>query len=434
MKVYLSFVGCKLNLAEMEALGRELQALGADLVETPGEADLCIFNSCTVTATAAGKSRRQVRQLVRQAPRAQIVVTGCHATQAPEELAALSPQVVVVPNPRKGEILAYVRSLMGMDRATRPGRPRRLRTRAFVKIQDGCDNLCTYCVVRIARGPQRSRPPEEVLREVRERVAEGVLEVVLTGVHVGAYGRDLGTDLVALVRRILAETEVRRLRLSSIEPHDLQPAFFALWEDPRLCPHLHLPLQSGSDAVLRRMGRRYTAGQFAAWVEEARAAIRDLAVTTDVIVGFPAETEEEFRETVAFVEAMGFARVHIFPFSARPGTPAAAMPGRVPPQVVRERHRALSQVAAEGARRFARQFLGRTMEVLFEQRREAEGQGLPLWTGLTGNYLRVGAVSGEDLHNRIRPVRLREVLEDDLLLGEVEEALPEARTSPVGKG
>lgn len=427
MKVYLSFVGCKLNLAEMEALGRDLQALGADLVETPEEADLCIFNSCTVTATAAGKSRRQVRQLVRQARRAQIVVTGCHATQAPEELASLSPRVFVVPNARKGDILAHVRSLMGVWEPTRrPERLHRLRTRAFVKIQDGCDNRCTYCVVCIARGPQRSRPPEVVLQEVRERVADGVQEVVLTGVHVGAYGQDLGTDLPVLVRRILAETEVRRLRLSSIEPHDLRPAFFALWEDPRLCPHLHLPLQSGSDAVLRRMGRRYTAGQFAAWVEAARTAIQDLAVTTDVIVGFPGETEAEFGETVAFVQALGFARVHIFPFSARPGTPAAAMSDHVPPLVVRERHRALSQVAAEGARRFARTFLGRTMEVLFEQ---CKGQGraaFPLWTGLTGNYLRVGVASGEDLHNQIRPVRLREATEDNLLLGEVEEALPGA--------
>ena len=427
MKVYLSFVGCKLNLAEMEALGRDLQALGASLVDTPEEADLCIFNSCTVTATAAGKSRRHVRQLVRRAPRAQIVVTGCHATQAPEDLTALSPRVLAVGNPHKEEILAYVRARMGAIQAARVERRRGLRTRAFVKVQDGCDNRCTYCVVRIARGPQHSRPLEAVLQEVRERVAEGYLEVVLTGVHVGAYGQDLGTDLAALIRRILAETEVRRLRLSSIEPHDLRPEFLSLWEDPRLCPHLHLPLQSGSDAVLRRMGRRYTADQFAAWVEAARAAIPDLAVTTDVIVGFPGETEEEFAETLAFVEAIGFARVHIFPFSARPGTPAAAMPGRVPPPVVRERCGALQEVAAAGARRFARAFLGRTMEVLFEQRRAGAQGSPPLWTGLTGNYLRVGVASGEDLHNQILPVLLREATADNLLLGEVEgPAIPEA--------
>lgn len=420
MKVYLSFLGCKLNLAEMEALGRDLQALGAELVETPEEADLCIFNSCTVTATAAGKSRRRVRQLVRRAPHAQVIVTGCHATQSPEELRTISPRVLVVGNPHKEEILALVRARMRAREAARPSRPQGLRTRAFVKIQDGCDNRCTYCVVRIARGPQRSRPLEEVLREVRERVAGGYQEVVLTGVHVGAYGRDLGTDLPTLVRRILAETQVRRLRLSSIEPHDLRPEFFALWEDQRLCPHLHLPLQSGSDAVLRRMGRRYTAGQFASWVQAAREAIPDLAVTTDVIVGFPGETEEEFTQTLAFVEAMGFARVHVFPFSPRPGTPAAAMPGHLPPEVVRERHRVLTQAAAEGARRFARRFLGRTLEVLFEQRR-AQGRGRsPVWVGLTGNYLRVEVPSEGDLHNCILPVRLEGLTPNDRLLGRLE--------------
>ncbi|MGQ9457987.1 MAG: tRNA (N(6)-L-threonylcarbamoyladenosine(37)-C(2))-methylthiotransferase MtaB [Anaerolineae bacterium] len=429
MKVYLTFVGCKLNLAEMEALGRELQALGADLVDAPEEADLCIFNSCTVTATAAGKSRRQVRQLVRRAPRAQIVVTGCHATQAPGELAALSPRVLVVDNPHKEGILAHVRAQMGTALVgPSPRRPRGLRTRAFVKVQDGCDNRCTYCIVRIARGPQRSRPPQAIVQEVRERVAEGYQEVVLTGVHVGAYGRDLGTDLAALVQRILAETGVRRLRLSSVEPHDLRPEFLALWEDPRLCPHLHLPLQSGSDAVLQRMGRGYTAGQFAAWVEAARKAIPDLAITTDVIVGFPGETDEEFAETLAFVGAMGFARVHIFPFTARPGTPAASMPGNIPPSVVRERSRALSQVAEGGARRFARAFLGRTMEVLFEQRRARSRTGPALWTGLTGNYLRVGVASEEDLHNRICLVHLKEATADNLLLGEVgERVAPQAR-------
>ncbi|MBC7223529.1 MAG: tRNA (N(6)-L-threonylcarbamoyladenosine(37)-C(2))-methylthiotransferase MtaB [Anaerolineae bacterium] len=406
----------------MEALGRDLQVLGARLVDAPEEADLCIFNTCTVTATAAGKSRRRVRQLVRRAPHAQVLVTGCHATQSPEELRAISPRVLVVANPEKEDILAHVRAHMRAREAACPTPPRGLRTRAFVKVQDGCDNRCTYCVVRIARGPQRSRPPEEVLQEVRERVAEGYQEVVLTGVHVGAYGRDLGTDLPALVRRILAETEVRRLRLSSIEPHDLRPEFFALWEDPRLCPHLHLPLQSGSDAVLRRMGRRYTAGQFAAWVEAAREAIPDLAVTTDVIVGFPGETEEEFAETLAFVEAAGFARVHVFPFSPRPGTPAATMPGHLPPEVVRERHRALSQVAREGARRFARQFLGRTLEVLLEQRR-ARGDGQrPAWTGLTGNYLRVEVASEADLHNRILPVRLEDLVGDDRIRGRLERA------------
>jgi len=418
MRVYLTFVGCKLNLAEIEELGRQLRSAGAELVDAPEEADLCIFNSCTVTGAAAGKSRRKVRQLVRRAPGAQIVVTGCHATQAPEELRAIAPQVLAVDNQHKGDIVALVRARMGEVSPPQGESLWGLRTRAFVKVQDGCDNQCTYCVVRLARGPQRSRPPEEVLEAVQSRVAEGYQEVVLTGVHVGAYGRDLGTDLAHLVRLLLERTQVRRLRLSSIEPHDLRPDFLGLWEDARLCPHLHLPLQSGCDATLRRMGRRYTAGEFAALVVRAREAIPDLAVTTDVIVGFPGESDEEFAETLAFVERMDLARVHVFPFSPRPGTPAATMPDQVPPPVIRERHQALTAVAREGARRFAYRFLGQEMEVLFEQC-VGTGEGGPEWTGLTGNYLRVRVESDESLRNQIRRVRLLRVLDGSVVVGQV---------------
>jgi len=420
MKVYLAFVGCKLNLAEIEELGRHLQTAGVQLMDAPEEADLCIFNSCTVTGAAAGKSRRKVRQLVRRAPRAQIVVTGCHATQVPEELQAIAPQVLVVPNQHKEGILALVEARMDEHAPSGDSRPWSLRTRAFVKIQDGCDNHCAYCVICLARGPQHSRPPERVLEEVQGRVSEGYQEVVLTGVHVGAYGQDRGTDLARLVRLLLEHTQVRRLRLSSIEPHDLRPEFLDLWEDNRLCPHLHLPLQSGCDATLRRMGRRYTAEQFASLVAAAGEAVPDLAVTTDVIVGFPGETAQDFAETLDLVKSLNLARVHIFSFSPRPGTPAAEMPGQVPPQVIQGRHRALSAVAWGGTQRFAQRFLGRETEVLFEQRLEAHSaDGLPAWSGLTGNYLRVRAESAESLRNQMRKVRLLRLLDSNLLVGEV---------------
>ncbi|MGQ9584978.1 MAG: tRNA (N(6)-L-threonylcarbamoyladenosine(37)-C(2))-methylthiotransferase MtaB [Anaerolineae bacterium] len=424
MKVYLTFVGCKLNLAEIEELGRQLRGAGARLVEAPEEADLCVFNSCTVTATAAGKSRRKVRQLLRRAPTAQIMVTGCHATEAPGELRGLSPRVRVVDNEGKEGIATWVNAHMGARRqpaesaSCGASEPPALRTRAFIKIQDGCNNACTYCVVRLARGPQRSRPPEAVLEDVRQRVREGYREVVLTGVHVGAYGQDLGTDLVFLLRELLAETGVQRLRLSSIEPHDLTPALLDLWEDPRLCPHLHLPLQSGCDATLRRMGRRYTAGEFGAQVAAAREAIPDLAVTTDVIVGFPGETDEEFAQTLRFVRGLGLARVHIFPFSPRPGTPAADMPNQVPLPVIRERCQALTAVALESGRQFVRRFLGREMDVLFEQC-VGPARGDATWSGLTGNYLRVRATSREDLHNQVRRVRLLGVLDGNLVAGAI---------------
>ncbi|NLE76286.1 MAG: tRNA (N(6)-L-threonylcarbamoyladenosine(37)-C(2))-methylthiotransferase MtaB [Chloroflexi bacterium] len=408
MRVYLGFVGCKLNLAEVEALGRRLRQAGAELVDAPDGADLCLFNTCTVTGAAAGKSRRAVRQLLRRAPEARVVVSGCHATQAPAELAALSPRVLLVDNAHKEEIPA----LLGLAAAPHEpgGQPWGLRTRAFVKVQDGCDNHCTYCVVCIARGPQRSRPLEEIVQEAAQRVAEGYRELVLTGVHVGAYGRDCGPDLTHLVRALLERTEVRRLRLSSIEPHDLRADFLDLWSDPRLCPHLHLPLQSGCDATLQRMGRRYTASQFADLAAAARQAIPDLALTTDVIVGFPGETDDEFQDSLGFVQALAFARVHVFTYSPRPGTLAAAMPRQVPPEAARARHAALAAEAQASARRFAQRFVGREMPVLFEQRAgPADAAGVAAWVGLTGNYLRVWAPSAEDLGNRIRRVRLLQV-------------------------
>jgi threonylcarbamoyladenosine tRNA methylthiotransferase MtaB len=253
--------------------------------------------------------------------------------------------------------------------------------------------------------------------EVRARRAAGTQEVVLTGVHIGAYGYDRqggpeGVDLWGLAARILAETDLPRLRLSSIEPWDLPDRALRLWQDPRLCPHLHLPLQSGCDATLRRMARRYTAAEFARLVAAARSAIPDLAVTTDLIAGFPGETEEEFAQSLALVESLGLARAHVFPFSSRPGTPAAAMAGQVPPAVKEARAGAMRQAARVSAIAFQRHFLGRTLEVLWESARESAAG--PVWSGLTGNYLRVFAVSGAPLHNRLTPVRLEALVDGGL--------------------
>jgi threonylcarbamoyladenosine tRNA methylthiotransferase MtaB len=275
----------------------------------------------------------------------------------------------------------------------------------------------------VARGRQRSRPPDQVLAEIQGLLAAGHQEIVLTGVHIGAYGRDRGgggqdADLWALVTRILADTDLPRLRLSSIEPWDLPERALSAWEDPRLCRHLHLPLQSGSDAILRRMARRYTTAEYAALVSAARAAIPGLAVTTDVIVGFPGETSAEFAESLATVQEMGFARVHVFPYSLRPGTPAAGMPDQVPPPVRAERARAMRAVAAASSRAFHQQFVGRTVEVLWESSRA--GPGEPVWSGLTNNYLRVRAASPEDLANRFTPVRLVALARDGLR-GEIEQ-------------
>ncbi len=408
MRTYLGSLGCKLNQAEMDALAEALAQAGHEIVASAAEADVCVFNTCAVTGVAAQKSRQALRHLHRENPLARLVVTGCYAELAPADVREL-PGVVLVAGNRDKEQLG--RLLAGPDLV--PGSTRahpafHAHTRALVKIQDGCDNACTYCIIHTARGPQRSRPPDEVVAEVRARREAGYQEVVLTGVHIGAYGRDrgggLGVDLWELVSRILAETGVPRLRLSSIEPWDLPSGALRLWENGRLCPHLHLPLQSGCDATLRRMARRYTTAEFARLVDAARVAIPDLALTTDLIVGFPGETEEEFAKSMALVEALGPARAHVFPFSPRPGTPAAGMPGQVPPAVKEERAAAMRRVAAAGQKAFQQRFLGRRMEVLWESAREsAAGR---TWSGLTGNYLRAYATSDEDLHNRITPVRL----------------------------
>ncbi|MGQ9599268.1 MAG: tRNA (N(6)-L-threonylcarbamoyladenosine(37)-C(2))-methylthiotransferase MtaB [Anaerolineae bacterium] len=421
MRIYLGSLGCKLNQSEMDALAIQLAQAGHQIVGQPGEATLCIFNTCAVTHVAAQKSRQALRRLHRENPSASLIVTGCYAELSPEEVQDLPGVEWVIGNRAKellGERIGNLRSGVPSSPVCGPSFPLpHFRTRAFVKIQDGCDNACSYCVIRLARGPQRSRPADQVLDEVRMRLAVGYQEVVLTGVHIGAYGADRegslqGLDLWGLITRILAETNVPRLRLSSIEPWDLSERAFSCWDDGRLCRHLHLPLQSGCTATLQRMARRYTAAEFAAWVSAARAAIPGLAVTTDVIVGFPGETEEEFAESLQFVEALGFARVHVFPYSPRPGTPAAEMPHQVPASVKAERARVLHTVAVATARAFARQFVGQTVQVLWESA-SLTPAGL-LWKGLTDNYLRVFAVHPAALKNTFTPVRLVAVTETGL--------------------
>ncbi|MBN1139206.1 MAG: tRNA (N(6)-L-threonylcarbamoyladenosine(37)-C(2))-methylthiotransferase MtaB [Anaerolineae bacterium] len=422
MRIHVSSLGCKLNQSEMDDLAARLARNGHQIVASAGDADLCILNTCAVTHVAAQKSRQALGRLHRDNPSARLVAAGCYADLFPAELSSL-PGVELVVGNRQKERLA---DLLGRAEGDGVDRPiPHSRTRAFVNIQDGCDNACTYCVIRLARGPQRSRTLAEILADVQARVEVGCQEVVLTGVHIGAYGRDLpaaddgsaAPDLWGLVARLLSETDIARLRLSSIEPWDLPEWALRSWADPRLCPHLHLPLQSGSDAVLRRMGRRYTAAQFAALIAAARAAIPDLAVTTDLIVGFPGETGAEFAESLALVEALGFARAHVFPYSARPGTVAAGLPGQILPRAKAERAQAMRAVAAAGERAFCQRFVGRTMSVLWETSRP--GEDGPLWNGLTGNYLRVQAACPADLANRITPARLV-ALEGRALQGSVE--------------
>jgi threonylcarbamoyladenosine tRNA methylthiotransferase MtaB len=394
---------------------------GHSVVDTVVEADLCVLNTCVVTHTAASKSRQAIRRLRRANSDVRLAVTGCYAQMWPQEIRDLGSVDLIVGNKDKEQLVERVEKGLGIkgqgsghawgsspdSRIPMP----QARTRAFVKIQDGCDNHCTYCIVRVARGKQCSKPRRDVLAEVEVRVAAGYQEVVLTGVHIGAYGRDSGRQgdesLWALVEAILMHTSVRRLRLSSIEPWDLDTACLRLWEDSRLCRHLHLPLQSGCDATLQRMGRSYAASQFAALVEAAREAIPAVAITTDVIVGFPGESEAEFNESLYFVEAMDFARTHVFKYSARPGTPAAKMPGQVPSLVKKARSGAMMEVGRRSARAFRRAFLGHTLEVLWEGHAKGFETGQKaLWSGLTDNYLRVRTREGKNLCNTITRTEL----------------------------
>jgi threonylcarbamoyladenosine tRNA methylthiotransferase MtaB len=414
-RIYLHSLGCRLNESEVEAMARRFASAGHAIVTDPVEADVCVVNTCAVTAEAARKSRHCVRALARANPAARLAVTGCYATLAPERCAALPGAAWVVPNADKEGLVAAVLPTLSRPAAAGAGPPVRLRTRAFVKVQDGCDNHCTYCVVRLLRGPARSQPLDDVVRQVRALVEAGCQEAVLTGVNLGSYGRDLGLadGLYTLVAALLARTALPRVRLSSLEPWDLDERMFGLWESARVCRQLHLPLQSGCDETLRRMGRRTTTAAFARLVEAAQAAIPDLAVTTDVIVGFPGEDATAFRASRDFVAGMGFARLHVFPYSPRPGTPACRLPGQVARAVRRDRARAMRELGAAKASRFRRRFVGRDMTVLWEQRAH-DG----LWTGLTDNYLRVVARAEGNLHNTITATRLLAV-ENGHLIGEL---------------
>ncbi|MBN1202605.1 MAG: tRNA (N(6)-L-threonylcarbamoyladenosine(37)-C(2))-methylthiotransferase MtaB [Anaerolineae bacterium] len=417
MNVYLDTVGCRLNQSEIETLARRFRAAGHTVVPSAAEADLCVVNTCAVTGEAERSSRSVIRRIHRDNPGARIVATGCYAHLSPERVTALPGVARIVNNLDKDRLVSLVNGAaipaepFDLEPLLRePGNGALGRTRAFVKVQDGCDNRCTFCVTTIARGSNRCRPADDIVREIQALAAAGYQEAVLTGVHLGSYGHDHGErdGLLHLVQSILAQTDVPRLRLSSLEPWDLSPRFFELWANARLCRHLHLPLQSGCDATLRRMARRTDQASFRALVGAARAAIPDLALSTDIIAGFPGETDAEFEASTAFVREMDFMKLHVFRYSARKGTAAARMPSQVPARVRKERSARLLALSDEGARRFFARFAGRDMPVLWEQVTGASEAGFRN-TGLTDNYIRVEMDAPAALTNTITRVRLVEV-------------------------
>ncbi len=433
MKVYLTSIGCRLNEAEIATWARQFQLAGHSVMTTPADADALIFNTCAVTSEAARKSRQFVKRLHRLNPSARLIVTGCYASLEPARVAELMGVDAVISNQEKDRLVELVAGELAMPGmpalATEPGAAYMYpgsRTRAFVKVQDGCRNRCTFCIVTVARGQERSRPIVEILDEIHALHEAGYQEAVLTGVHLGGYGEDLGENLYALVRAILQDTDLPRLRLSSLEPWDLPDGFFDLWANSRLMPHLHLPLQSGSDRILRRMARRYTTAQYAQLIAQARAAIPDFNLTTDLIVGFPGESEEDWQQTVDFVQSIGFGHMHIFTYSPRAGTAAARMPNQTSTEIKRARSREMHAIAARMKAETLAHYVGREVQVLWEGPGEPLPSGEIQWTGYTPNYLRVVTVQPSDrnLDNRILRVRLTAVAGDppDHLVGEIIDA------------
>ncbi len=417
MRVFLSNLGCKLNQAELEAMARRFTAVGHRVVSSLAEADLHVVNSCTVTHAAARDSRKIARRGGRRNPRLRTVLTGCHVAAAPEEAAALAGVDLVVPNQDKERLVEHVHAAFPEAAPPTDEGPLPVpfvplafgNSRALVKIEDGCDMSCAFCIIPQTRGRQRSRPSVEVVREVAGLTDGGSAEVVVTGVQISSY-KDGDAGLFELVTRLLGETAVPRLRLTSIAPWEFDRRLLELFAGNRLCRHFHLSLQSGCDATLRRMRRPYDSELFAGLVAEIRSAVPGVALTTDVIVGFPGESDAEFEASLAFCGRIGFARLHAFPFSARPGTAAATMPGQLPHQVKRERMAALLEVARHGQRRFERRQIGCRTEALWERRRNGR------WQGTTDNYLHVAAAGGarEAAPRTLQPVRIVAATDDGL--------------------
>jgi threonylcarbamoyladenosine tRNA methylthiotransferase MtaB len=409
MRVAFYTLGCKLNQAETESLANRFSKAGFQLVSPVDGADIYIANTCTVTHIADRKSRHWLRLARRRNPQALIIATGCYAQRSRQELAQLAD--LVVDNTEKKNLLALTQTLSLEGRGLGEGETKQsqvlaatVRTRSLIKIQDGCHSPCTYCIVPKVRPHEYSLPASQIIDEVKQKVALGYKEVVLTGTKVGSY-KDDGADLRDLVQRILTSTGIERLRLSSLQPSEISPEFLALWQDEKLCRHFHLALQSGSETVLQRMKRSYSLDQYKRTVNLIKQIIPEVAITTDIMVGFPGESDEEFEQSYSFCQQAGFANIHVFPFSLRPETAAAGMPEQIKDKVKGERNQRMLELSRSSRRSFCEQFLGQTMPVLWEKE---TGPRSGIYSGLTSNYIRVFTHSEKSLNNEITPVKLVE--------------------------
>ncbi len=411
--------GCKLNQADSLRLAREFVAAGYVRVSADGPADVYVLNSCTVTHVADRKARHALRAARRRNPDSLVVATGCYPQRAPDDLKALDEVDLVLGNPDKESLVRQVTDMRGGGLADWDEESfmavdwRTTRTRAMVKIQEGCDQVCAYCIVPKVRGRERSVPLDDIVSDIRRCVGEGYREVVLTGTQLGTYGFEWPEiSLNDLVKAVLRQTDVQRLRVSSLQPQEMGRELLELWSDERLCPHFHIPLQSGSDAVLKRVRRRYTAEMYQDAVERVRARVEDVSITTDVIAGFPRETRDDFQQTLYLCGAVGFSDMHVFPYSPRPGTSAAAYGEQVAPAVKTERVRTLMALASEQSQQFRSRFVGTERPVLWE--RTVDMSGGEMWSGLTDNYIRAYAPYSEDIANSVTAARLLSVRGDGM--------------------
>lgn len=432
-KIAFYTLGCKVNQADTASMENLFLRSGHQLVSFDGEADVYIINTCVVTNTGQRKSRQTIHRAIRKNPNALIVVTGCYPQTAAEEVKAIAGVDMIIGNQDRAQIVQLVEERLAHRQTDTLDAVHKLtastafeemaagditdKTRAFLKIQEGCNQFCTYCIIPYARGPLRSRSLESIRTETQRLISAGFKEIVLIGIHLGCYGKENpdGPTLYDAVKTVLDVPGVQRLRLGSLESVEVEPRLLTLMqEDARFCRHLHLPLQSGCDKTLQAMHRPYTTEKFKTLLADIKNKVPDIAITTDVIVGFPGETEADFETTCKFAESCGFSKMHIFPFSARKGTPAEKFAGAVTEAVKKERADILGKIDETMHKAFLQAMVGQTAEVLFEQ-----PAGEDYFEGLTGNYQRVFVKSGgRNLGGEILPVKIT-AFDGEKLLGEI---------------
>lgn len=421
MKFTIITLGCKVNQYESQAMEQWLSERGHREVSPEEDFDLAIVNTCSVTAVADKKNRNVIRRLRKQQPQAVLAVCGCYSQVKPEDVRALGADVISGSGQREVFLELVLQTLSDrqkreqLDDALKrrdfeplPAGGLAARTRAMLKVQDGCNNFCSYCIIPYARGPVRSLPAEQAVEQAKKLSQAGYREIVITGIEIASWGWDFhdGSGLVKLIDAICTAVPQLRVRLGSLEPRVITPEFCKILQrHSNLCPHFHLSMQSGSDTVLARMRRKYDAARYYESVSLLKTCFPGCAVTTDMIVGFPGETAAEFEESLAFIRKCGFAAMHIFPYSRRPGTPADKMPGQHSNTVKEARSAAAIAVAQEMNLSFRRDLIGTFQAVLFEEPAGA------LWTGHAPNFIRVYA-DGEALHNQVLPVRITGLYED----------------------